>query len=175
MDRMFGFLVSDCGYQNHDRFPAVVHLMRRVIEFPFVLLQKTAAIIIVLCLLSGASGAKQLCELRCSQATPQTLHHSFRPPSHSTHHDHHSMERSAAAVVHHAETASNLLNGPVCREYAVAAVLAEKSRLSVVTALAIVALSGEAQPLVEPERCLATDKSPPGPSLLRIPEVALRI
>ena len=138
-----------------------------------VALQKLAVVLLAVSLLSGASGAQQLCDLRCSQGSPQTHHHSAVPHSHSMHH--HSMEGQSAAVLHPSDTDSFWGDRSACREYAAALALAETSRLSLATAVDALSPSVEVQPIAETESRSTIYKSPPYAFLFRVIDVALRI
>src|SRR5215469_664965 len=137
-------------------------------------MRKLSAVVLALSLLPGASGARLLCDLRCSQGPMHTHHHAGVPPTNSTHH--HSMEgQTVAVLLDHGETDSAWVDRSACREYAVAIALTEKSRLSVTSAVAPLAPSVEVQPVVAKESRSTIFKSPPYAFLFRVTDVALRI
>jgi hypothetical protein len=139
-----------------------------------VAMRKLSAVVLALSLLPGASGAKLLCDLRCSQRPTHTHHHADVPPTHSTHH--HSMEgQTVAVVLRQGETDSAWVDRSACREYAVAISLTEKSRLSVTSAVALLAPSVEVQPVVPKKSRSTIFKSPPYAFFFHVTDVALRI
>jgi hypothetical protein len=85
------------------------------------------------------------------------------------------MEDQSHAMLHQGEIDSALIDGSACREYATVVALVEKSQLGAVTVVAAVSSSLEARPVVTTESRSTIYTSPPGASLFRVPEAALRI